>query len=110
MAKEKYEIKNIKRKFRSNQYTTTATDEPTAAHNVICECLPQISSSSCILSNCGKIFKNILAVNICEAGLQLLHDEMKKMGFSLLFSITCKTVALKINFFLLQILKKTNQR
>ena len=34
MAKEKYEIKNIKRKFRSNQYTTTATDEPTAAHNV----------------------------------------------------------------------------
>ena len=33
MAKEKYEI-NRKRKFRGNQYTTAATDEPTAAHNV----------------------------------------------------------------------------
>ena len=34
MAKEKYEIISRKRKFRGNQYTTTATDEPTAAHNV----------------------------------------------------------------------------
>ena len=34
MAKEKYEITNRKIKFLGNQYTTTATDEPTAAHNV----------------------------------------------------------------------------
>ena len=35
MANKKYKIRNRKREFRGNQYTATATDQSTAAHNVI---------------------------------------------------------------------------
>ena len=34
MANKKYKIRNRKRKFRGSQYTATATDQSTAAHNV----------------------------------------------------------------------------
>ena len=34
MANKKYKITNRKRKFLANKYTTTATDQSTAAHNV----------------------------------------------------------------------------
>ena len=34
IANKKYKIRNRKKKFRGNQYTTTATDQSTAPHNV----------------------------------------------------------------------------
>ena len=34
MTNKKYKIRNRKKKFRANQYTTIATDQSRAAHNV----------------------------------------------------------------------------
>ena len=128
MANKKDKIRNRKRKFRGNQYITTATDQYKAAHNVTqtvndedinCSTskrkLKHISETTRLAeTECNSFFffmhfkqlqqafEKYANCQYCGAGLQLSHDEIKKMRFA-------KTVALKINFFLPQILNETNQ-
>ena len=54
-------------------------------------------------------FEKHASCQYCGAGLQLSHNEMKKMGFSLSFSIIFEDCGFEDQFFLPQILNKTNQ-
>ena len=125
MAKKKYKIRNIKRKFRGSQYTTTATDQSTAIHNVTQTVNNEeinCSSSKRKLKHTSKTtrsaetkcnsffffmhFKQLQQAfekhsncQYCGAGLQLSHDEMKKIGLSLSFSIICKDCGFEDQFF-----------
>ena len=135
IANKKYKIRNRKKKFRGNQYTTTATDQSTAPHNVTQTVHNEeinCSTSKRKLKHTSEIkrlaetefnsffsfmhFKQLQQAfekhTSCQyrgAGLQLSHDEMKKMGFSLPFSITCKDCGFEDQFFFPQILNKTNK-
>ena len=100
----------------SNQYTTTATEQSTTAHNVTqtvnneetnCSTskrklkhtsettrLAETEFSSFFFfthfKQLQQPFEKYASCQYCGADLQLSHNEMKKMAFSLSFSITCK--------------------
>ena len=125
MAKKKYKIRNRKGKFRGSQYATTATDQSTAAHNVTqivnneeINCSTSIrklkhtsKTTRLAQTECNsffffmhfkqlqRAFEKHTNCQYCGAGLQLSHDEMKKMGFSLSFSIICKDCGFEDQFF-----------
>ena len=125
MTNKKYKIRNRKRKNRGNQYTTKATDQSTAVHNVTqtvnneeinCSTskkklkhtseTTRLAETECNsffffmhFKQLHQAFQKRGSCQYCGAGLQLSHDEMKKMGFSLSFSIICKDCDFEDQFF-----------
>ena len=115
MANKMYKIRNRKTRFRGNQYTTTVTDQSTVAHNVTqtinnekinCSLskrkLKHTSETTNLAeTECNsfyffmhfkqlqRAFEKYASCQYCGAGLNLSQNEMKKMGFSLSFSIVC---------------------